>query len=322
MSSTSVARTIESAAGPASLIEPAPEFALRYADRSFSFNHSLADHPAFEIPRLASIAGRLAAQRKLVFQAGAVGVSETWDTVERRPFETAEEAILHLDESNAWVELKNVQQDAEHKEILDRCIAELSERTGQDLAADITWLEAYIFVSSPRSVTPYHFDHETNFLMQIRGEKEIKIAYARDGSIVSAEELEGYYMGDLSAARYKPVYEDKADRYDLRPGKGVHIPSCSPHWVRNGDSPSIAYSINYCARSIDGKAQIHQANHYLRRLGFRPSAPGHSAFGDGLKRAAMGRWTSLPPQSKNQLLRGGLDPILQVSRLLRRTAKA
>lgn len=315
--STTAETTRERAAVSDRIIEASAAFARNFNDRSFSFSHRLASHPAFEVPRLAKLAGRLARLGKIAFSSGQVTVKDTWNTVPKRAAETAEEAILNLDESNAWVELKNVQQDPEQMEILEHCVNELSDLTGKDLKADITWLEAYVFVSSPRSVTPYHIDHESNFLMQVRGKKELKVCYARDPSIVSASELEGYYMGDLSAAQYKAEYEDKAARYDLVPGMGVHIPSCSPHWVRNSDAPSISYSINFCARSIDWRAPIHQANHYLRKLGLAPLAPGRSAWRDSLKRATMGRWRRTPPQSKNELLRGGIEPLQALARVVR-----
>ena len=32
--------------------------------------------------------------------------------------------------------------------------------------------EAFIFISSPNTVTPYHMDPEYNFLLQIRGTKD------------------------------------------------------------------------------------------------------------------------------------------------------
>ena len=40
--------------------------------------------------------------------------------------------------------------------------------------------EGFIFISSPGSITPFHMDPEYNFLLQIRGEKQISIWGGKD----------------------------------------------------------------------------------------------------------------------------------------------
>ena len=70
-----------------------------------------------------------------------------------------------------------------------------SAATGHPEARRIELREAFIFVSSPGAVTPFHIDPEWNFLLQVRGRKIIHVFPADDRSLVSEEELERFYSG-------------------------------------------------------------------------------------------------------------------------------
>ena len=47
--------------------------------------------------------------------------------------------------------------------------------TGVNFKKVMRMEDALIFVTSPRRVTPYHIDRECNFLLQIRGEKNLYV---------------------------------------------------------------------------------------------------------------------------------------------------
>jgi hypothetical protein len=303
------------------------EFIDRFNRLPFLVSHNLARHPLFEIPRLASLAKSLwgKAGGKVLFQEGIVGFDKRWDAIPRKAISFIE-GITSIQESGSWAVLKSVQQHPEYKSLVDGCVSELSEIIGLDLQKKITWLEGYVFVASPGAVTPYHIDHEANFLLQIHGEKTMKICDPADRSVLSEEEIENYYVGDLSAARYREEHESKAFVFELAPGNGVHIPSRGPHWVRNGNRHSISFSINFCLKDIDLRARIYQVNHYLRRLNLQPSPPGRSAIKDHLKIIALGNLRRTESAAnKYELLRQNVrridKPFRMGEKLLRRSRR-
>jgi hypothetical protein len=59
----------------------------------------------------------------------------------------------------------------------------------------MTERKAFIFVSSPGAVTPYHVDFEYNFLLQIRGDKNITVFDAFDRSLLSEVQRERFVSG-------------------------------------------------------------------------------------------------------------------------------
>ena len=80
-------------------------------------------------------------------------------------------------------------------------------------------------------------DHESNFLFQIGGEKEVNLFDPADRSVLSEREIETFYIGELNALRYRDEIQSKAMVYQLKPGQAVHHPPMAPHWVRNGSDP-------------------------------------------------------------------------------------
>jgi hypothetical protein len=287
---------------------------------SFAYTHALAGHPLFDLPRLVELAEVLSESGAVTFFGSDVAVDQGWQNLPQRPLSVAE-AIARIEESGSWVLLKSVQHDPEYRALLEQCMAELEGLTGVPLREEITWLEAYIFIASPHSVTPYHMDHESNFLLQIHGEKEINIFDPRDRSILTEQEIEGYYMGNLSAATYHKENQKKASVYRLTPGTGVHLPVRAPHWVKNGDSFSVSLSFNFCMRAYDRQARIYQVNNYLRRTGITPLPPGVSALRDAAKSLAVAPlWAYGEFESKYDLLRRGVRRFEAPMRLGRRIA--
>jgi hypothetical protein len=85
--------------------------------------------------------------------------------------EQVAEAIADIEESGTLIFLKGVHLDLEYKALLDKCLGEFEELTSVPLGAEITWSMATIIISSPRSFTPYHIDHESNFFVSDSGRK-------------------------------------------------------------------------------------------------------------------------------------------------------
>ena len=321
-------KTVESGAAGSSLarvFNVSEVFQEQFNRRPFMFSHNLADHPLFELSRLSELCHLLRRKdaRSIAFYRGNRPITQGWRQSSRRSL-TAEEGIRQIQESDSFVLLKSVQQDPAYRTLLERSLSELEDLTGAPLHRGITWADAYIFISSPGSLTPYHFDHESNFLLQIHGEKNVNLFPQDDRSILSEEEIERYYAGYISAANYRDEIQSKAEVFHLAPGRGVHHPVRAPHWVKNGNEYSVSLSILFFMREYDLQARVYQANHYLRKLGLNPMPPGRSPWRDSLKQSLLGLPRFRKPRTKYELLRYGIAPALLgrwVSKRLKRHAR-
>ncbi|MEH2055448.1 MAG: cupin-like domain-containing protein [Nostoc sp.] len=284
-----------------------PQFREEFNLSSFMFSHNLAGHPLFEIPRLVELANTILSKGeagKIACQVGQIPVNLKWSEVPRK--KQVLEAIARIEESGSWILLKSAQLDPEYNILLEQIVLELEELTGVPLRKEITWLDAYVFIASPYSITPYHIDHESNFLFQIHGDKDMNLFNPRDRSVLTEKQIEQYYIGQLDSANYTEEKQTKANVYHLTPGKAVHHPVLAPHWVKNGSNVSVSFSINFCMRSFDLQARIYQINHYLRKLGLEPTPPGQSAIKDYAKILALGILSKRQPKNKFELLRSGV----------------
>ena len=60
----------------------------------------------------------------------------------------------------------------------------------------------------------------------------------------------------------------------------------TPHWVQNGPTRSVSFSITWRSDESDGEARLHRVNQRLRRVGWTPAAPGANPGADAAKVAA------------------------------------
>src|SRR5207248_8845014 len=86
-----------------------------------------------------------------------------------------EETIRNIESCGAWIDLKSAERNPEYRKVLDHCISDLLEVSGRQLRKKIRRTQMAIFITSPRRLSTYHIDSECNFLLQIRGTKEISI---------------------------------------------------------------------------------------------------------------------------------------------------
>jgi hypothetical protein len=305
---------------PDLIIQPNIQFREKFNRLHFEFEHSLAGHPLFEIHRLAELAKFL--EERVVCTPSYNLVKQKWSS---KPMitQTSEkiDRITNIASSSSSLMITRCQDDPEYKLLLNQIISELENSTEFPLKQEISWVDAYIFVTSPNAITPYHLDHESNFLMQIQGEKDVNVFDPFNRSIVTDSELEHYYIGDRENVYYKPEFQHTAGVYHLVPGVGVHHPSRAPHWVKNGDRVSVSLSINFCLRSLDREAKIYQINHYQRKIfKIEPIAPGKSGWRDTLKFSLLSLLSKRKPANKDELLRSGIKRVTAPFRLGREIA--
>lgn len=263
-----------------------PGFRENFDEKPFEFSHRFtADHPLFQLSRLRQLLENPVTRPGVYFDAGDIGIGQRWDSVPERK-QTLEETFDRVDNAGAWILMKRVQHDPDYNQLLVQCLDEVQRLSGRQIDQDKKSQEAIIFLTSPHRVTSYHIDRECNFLMQVRGDKEISVFDRNDRDVLPEAELETFWSKDNNAGVYKPQYQDRAHVFVMRPGTGVHIPVNSPHWLKNGNNVSVSLSISYQYKDWRRK-YVFQANYYLRRMGINPTPPGKSALLDNAKRLVV-----------------------------------
>jgi hypothetical protein len=263
-----------------------PQFVDNYNKRPFVVEHRLAHHPLLQFSHLRVVAQHIEAAhpQHLYYTTGNLGVDRGWTHQSAKP--SLERVFDELDSADAWIILKGAQIVPEYGGLLDRILLEIHELSGRDYRASTYDRNISIIITSPGRVTPYHMDADCNYLLQLAGSKTAYVFNGADRTVVTPAELEGLYLGDINAAKYKDECQSGTWQFELTPGIGIHVPVTFPHWVKNGSEVSISASINFCFqdRTIP---DMHRLNAYLRRLGLSPKQPGESALSDAAKKAAI-----------------------------------
>lgn len=255
-------------------------FDERFNRRPFVIGHQLSDHPLFQLPRLIELAQALPAHR-VEYNAGELPVSQDPDRTPHNGL-SIPETIRRIEECRSWMVLKNVELDADYSDLLDSCLAEVRQLSDR-VSPGMKHKEGFIFISSPGSVTPFHIDPENNFLLQIRGRKQVSMFSQTDRHVVTEESLENFFSGGHRNLPFEDSYNARGEIFELLPGDGLHFPVAAPHWVQNGPEVSISFSITFQTRDSLDRQSLHRLNRQLRRCGLRPSNVGASPISDRLK---------------------------------------
>ncbi|MDX2464246.1 MAG: cupin domain-containing protein [Porticoccus sp.] len=261
------------------IIDPSLSFD-DFPEKHFQFKHNLSGHPLFTKDRLLQLAQKL--QPVFIeYNSGGADISQDPMTTPYTGL-SLEETLINIDACESWVVLKYAEYDPDYQELLVetiRQIVPLEQR--RKLGAH--QLESYIFISSPRAVTPFHFDDEHNFLLQIRGSKQFHGWTTTGLGKASAEDLERYYLGGHRNIPLREKAETADHIFELKAGDALHVPAHSPHWVQNGDETSISFSVTFRSHPLAQEALIHRLNGRLRKLGLNPRPYGINATLDKTK---------------------------------------
>jgi hypothetical protein len=252
------------------------------------FVHDLHRDDRLTVASVADLADRLP-RRSVIADTAAQPLLVPQGGPPRGALERPGDVIRDLRNANAWLTLLNVEADPGMAEIMNAHLDQLESgmiaRWGNK-RGKMHRRVAFIFVSSPNSVTPVHFDIEHSLLMQVSGCKTVSIGrYESDA--VRRHEFDRYWDG--SHGRIEALPSEVA-AYTLTPGRGVYIPPGTPHWVHNGPDNSLSVTLTYFTAATVRENRIEDFNSYLRRRHMKPREPGRSAAVDTAKICAMGVW--------------------------------
>lgn len=245
-------------------------FAAYYPEAPHILTHSLTSHPLLEIEALAQLAEKLPIT-SVEYNRGDLPIG-----VDGKPGSnglTIAETIRRIAEAESWAVLKNIEQVPAYEALLlgllDEIRPEIEAATGAMLTP-----QGFIFVSSPGSVTPYHFDPEHNILLQIRGTKVMTQFAAGDTRFVPDAAHETYHSGGPRELKWDDSFLEHGTEFPLAPGEALFVPVMAPHFVKNGPAPSVSLSITWRSEWSYRESDARILNAILRARGFTPAAPG------------------------------------------------
>lgn len=260
------------------------ELADALGRREIPVRHRLADHPLLSLEAIAELADALPpgaverheAKQPLLAPGGLPDIDGS-----------PSEIVRTIETSGRWMVLWNIEQIPTHRPLLDE-ILDGVEPFMPPHEGGMGRREAFLFLSAPGAVTPVHFDPEHNFLLQIRGIKEINVGRFPDRAW-ELRELDRYHDGGhRNLEEIPPV----SSTFVMEPGDGVYMYPWVPHWVQNGPAASISLSITFRTARSERAELVHLVNRRLRRCGLKPRPPGEEERLDRAKAALLAgaRW--------------------------------
>jgi hypothetical protein len=279
------------------------EFDVGYNRMPFGFSHNLHELELFKDESLRALCETYAdyPQDYFVSQSAPKPGTVFYSVphAELRPHE----AFQQLAPGSYKILLKRLERhDHRFDDLLSSLFQQVQEHLRQCGYRDqLVRLESSIFISSPWSTTPFHFDPEVNFFSQIEGEK-IYHVYA-PGALGENEVEPLYARNTVDIGQVDLNLRDPSSElvFRLGPGSGLHQPPDSPHWVETAGSRSVSYSFVYETKRSRSQGRVRSFNHYLRRLHIEPMPPGVSSARDAIKAAAMAAMIPVRKQIGNSL---------------------
>ena len=244
-------------------------FAIAYPETPLRLDHALPDHPLLSLEALAMLGEALPAA-SVEYNRGDIPIGAAGKPV--RTGLGIGDTIRAIHSCNSWAVLKNVEQISAYANLLADLLGELKPaieaRTGPMLKT-----QAYVFVSSPNAITPYHFDPEHNILLQVTGSKVMTVFPAGDPRFAPDRVHETYHAGGPRELPWDDGLACGGTAFPLNTGQALYVPVMAPHFVRNGPAPSVSLSITWRSAWSFEEADARAFNGLLRRAGFDPSAP-------------------------------------------------
>jgi cupin superfamily protein len=260
-------------------------FRAGFPGQAMEFVHDLQLDDRLTLAAVADLADRLP-RRSVIADTAAQPLLVPRGGPPRGTLDRPGDVIRDLRTANAWLTLLNVEEDPGLAELmntqLDQLEAGIMARQGK-----MRKRVAFVFVSSPNSVTPVHFDIEHSLLMQVSGCKTVSIGRF-ESDAVRRREIDRYWDG--SHGRIESLPPEVAT-FTMTPGRAVYIPPGTPHWVHNGPDISLSVTLTYFTAATVRQNRIEDFNSHLRRRHLKPQEPGHSAAVDLAKVCAMNAMT-------------------------------
>lgn len=247
------------------------QFAGVYPGTPQHLTHGLAGHPLLELDALLALAERMRPETLEHNAATDLPLGIGNDAVPANGL-SVHETIARIGECGSWVLLKYIEQDPAYAALMHDVLAEI-EPLVEPATGKMLRLEGFIFISSPRAVTPLHFDPEYNILFQARGSKTMTLFPVGDPEIISAPFFEQYFAGGPRNLPWRDEWAARSQAIAIGPGEAIYVPLLAPHWVQTHDEVSVSLSLTWRSEWSFHHADACRFNRRLRGMGLDPAAP-------------------------------------------------
>ncbi|MBX3611465.1 MAG: cupin-like domain-containing protein [Hydrogenophaga sp.] len=261
--------------------------------KPFRFDHRLMGHPSLSIENLARVIPRLPASQ-VMYSTRMLSTSDNFEkTFRQRPLDRSiEETIETLRTSDSYIMVSSPQTDESLRDLYESLIGDVEALMHErGIAGKAVTPKLYLFLASPNSVTPFHIDRYSTFLLQFRGSKQVTVSMPFDDRVVTQENCENYVAYVNTQLPWRPELDAYSTCFDFAPGQALHIPFVAGHHVRNGaEDVSISMSIIFnTPETMMWREALNfnqRARKWFGRMGYRPAPVGEGGVRDGLKAGA------------------------------------
>lgn len=246
------------------------EFSQAYPETSIKLTHALRDHPLLGLDALADMAARIA-PGDIEYNRGDLPTGIAAEDIPANGLSIGD-TIRTIDTNGSWMVIKFIEQLPEYRTLLLDLLGEI-EPTVSAATGEMLTPQGFIFLSSPGSMTPFHFDPEHNILLQLRGTKTMSVFPPGDDRFADPSAHETYHCGGHRNLVWNDAMAGGGTCVGLAPGEAVYVPVMAPHFVRNGDAASVSLSITWRSQWSYQEADARCTNAMLRRIGLNPAPP-------------------------------------------------
>jgi quercetin dioxygenase-like cupin family protein len=256
------------------------EFDTAYPDQR-AVSTIKVDTPLISRARLVGLAQSHPAEL-VEFNPGDLPISVSADSIPDAGM-SAPETIEKIGMVNSWMVIRNIEKDPAYRALAHGILDSLKETIERE-TGEMMRREAFMFISSPGAVTPFHIDEEHNILIQLEGTKTFTVYSQHDRELASQTDLENFHSGAHRNLKLNPECAGRGEAIHMEPGTALYVPPLAPHHVKvTSDVPSLSLSITWRSESSKRTCYLHQINHKLRQKGVTPKFPGESKLSDTVK---------------------------------------
>lgn len=244
--------------------------------------HRLLDEPLLAREEVARLGGELGPDGISAERAVKPLIAAPGDARAMTDAESISRELLDLADNDSWFTLLHVERVPRYRDLVDRLLDQLASSCGRS-PRELRRRNGFVFASSPGSVTSAHFDIEHSVLLQIAGERTLGFGRFRDDEHRQAE-VEKYWTGSFGRLDAMP---ETVQEVALRPGTGCYIPPWTPHWLVNGQSPSLSLTVTFFERGNEDESLVQVVNARLDRVGLPTRRFGERPRVDATKAGLM-----------------------------------
>jgi hypothetical protein len=263
----------------------------------FKFGHKLLGHQALTLENLSAVLPALP-KEQVMYSKGLLQNGDDFEgTFKSKPKDRSlEQTIEEIRVSNSYIMVKAPEAHPSFAELKRELLADTEEIIrSRGIGTSAIDSELYLFIASPNSVTPFHIDRNSTFLMQFQGTKTVHVYEQWDERVVTAPDTEAYMAYANTKLPWSSEIDALGTAFVFSPGEALHIPFVSGHHVRNGaDDVSISMSIIFNTdESVawrDALAFNYKLRKMLNKVGAEPATVGGGSWKDSTKAQLERTW--------------------------------